>query len=96
MLDLLAAGDSWRDDFNVGGRRFDGRNETAIADFCRQIVVFFFKAEGTGHAAAAGVDFADFVAGGFEHRHRRRRADERFLVAVAVQQGFLSITARFE
>ena len=58
--------------------------------FSRQIVVFFFKTEGAGHAAAAGVDFAHFVTGGFEHRDRRRGADKSFLMAMAVQQNFFA------
>ncbi len=75
MIDLLAAGNPRRDDFNVRRRSFDRRRQAAVADLDRQIVVLFFKAEGARHAAAAGVDFADFVAGGFEHGDGRRRAD---------------------
>ena len=56
MFDLLAAGDSRRDDFYVGTGRLDCRGEAAVADSQRQIVVLFLEAEGARHAAASRIN----------------------------------------
>src|SRR5258705_13392687 len=90
VLDLLSARNPWGDILGFDADRFDGRREAAVADLRREIVMFFFKTEGAGHAAAARVDFTDFVASGFEHRGRRRGADQSFLMAVAMQQTLLT------
>ena len=82
MLDLLSAGDPRCDDLYLVAARLDCRNQPALTYFCGEIVMLFLEAEGAGHAAAAGVDFADFITGGFEHRYRGSRADERFLMTV--------------
>src|SRR6266498_1603239 len=50
--------------------------------------MFFFEAEGAGHAAAARIDFADFEACRLENRDCWCSADEGFLMTVAVQQRF--------
>ena len=86
MFDLLAAGDSRRDDFDIGTGRFNRGGEAAIADGQRQIVVLFLEAKGARHAAAARVDFADFEAGGLQNGDCRRRSDQRFLMTVTVEQ----------
>src|SRR5581483_10179252 len=90
VMNLLSARDSRRDDLDGITGRFLRRRLAPIADLRRQIVVLFFEAEGARHAAAAGVDFTDVVAGGFEHRDRRRRADQRFLMTMSVQQYFFA------
>src|SRR5437773_11260885 len=86
VLDLLAAGDARSDDLRVGGRGLDGRGEAPVAQRHRDVVVLLLEAEGARHAATAGVHLADLVARPYERRHRRRRADHRLLMAVAVEQ----------
>src|SRR5512147_2937871 len=76
MLDLLAAGNPRRDNFNFIACRSHSRRESAVADLGRQLVMFLFEAERSGHATAAGVDFADLVAGSFEHRDCRSGTDQ--------------------
>ena len=53
MIDLLPAGDSRGDDFDVGTRGFHGGNEAAVTDLSRKIVMLFFESKGSGHAAVA-------------------------------------------
>ena len=55
-----------------------------------------FEAERTRHAVAAGVDFVHFKASSRQHRHGRRRADQRLLVTVAVEQPFSPLAVRGE
>ena len=86
VFDLLAAGDARRHNLDLSASRFNRRRETAIADRQRQIVMFFFEAEGAGHAAAARVDFVDFKTCRLENRNCRCGSDESLLMAVAVEQ----------
>src|ERR1700730_17975814 len=86
VLDLLAAGDSRSDDRRVGGRGLYGRGQAPVAQRHRDVVVLLLEAEGARHAATAGAYLADLVSRPRERRHRRRRADERLLVAVAVEE----------
>ena len=48
--------------------------------------MFLLKAKGAGHAAATGIHFAHFEARPFQQRDSRNRADQSFLMAVAVQE----------
>ena len=86
VLDLLPARDSGGNDLHVASCRPHRRYEAPIGDGHRKVIVFFFKAEGTCHAAAARIDFTDLKAGGFQHGNGRRRSDQSFLMAVTVQQ----------
>lgn len=88
VFDLLAAGDAGRHQLDGRARGLDRRCQTPIAYRQRQIVVLFFEAKGTGHTAAARIDFADFEAGLLENRDSRPRPDQGFLMAVAVEQDF--------
>src|SRR5262249_3459171 len=63
MLDLLAARNTGRDDERVGMRRLHRGSQPAVAEGNGDVVVLTFEAEGPGHAAAAGIDFADVIAG---------------------------------
>src|SRR5512144_3027016 len=90
MLDLLSAGNSRRDNVDFGSGCIYSRHQTPVGDLSRQIVVLFLETERAGHAAAARIHFNNLVTGGFEHRCRRRRADERLLMAMSVQQNFLT------
>src|SRR6266536_685863 len=87
MLDLLAARDTGRDDFRIGGRGLDGRREAPAAQRHREVVVLFLEAERSRHAAAARVHLAHLVACPGERGHRGRRANHGLLVAVPVEQG---------
>src|SRR6516225_5389086 len=96
MLDLLAAGDAGRHDLGLRGGGLDRRRQPPVAERDRDVVVLALEAERAGHAAAARVDLLDLEARPAERRDRRRRADERFLVAVAVQQRLLALRAKRE
>jgi len=56
LEDLLAAAETIRDDYGVVGGLADGGEEDALADGLGDGELFFFEAEGAGHAAAAGVE----------------------------------------
>src|SRR5438552_5822459 len=63
VLDLLAARDAGGDDRRGGVRRLDSGGETAIAERDGEVVVLALEPERAGHAAAAGIDLADVIAG---------------------------------
>src|SRR5437016_13360799 len=86
MLDLLAARDAGRRDHGVRGCRLDGGDQAAIAERDRDVVVLALEAERARHSAAPGIDLLHPKACPPEGRDGRRRADERFLVAVPMQQ----------
>src|SRR5262245_18135500 len=93
VLDLLAAGDAGRDDLGLGGRGLHRGRQPAIAERDGDVVVLALEAERSGHAAAAGVDLLDLEARPAKRRNRGRRADERLLVAMAVEQRLLALGA---
>src|SRR3989475_8068428 len=68
------------------GRRLHGGHQAAIAERDRDVVVLALEAERARHPAAPGIDLFHPEAGPPEGRDRRGRADERFLVAVPVQE----------
>src|SRR3989475_8052802 len=86
MLDLLAARDAGRRDHGVRGCCLDSGDQAAIAERDRDVVVLALEAERARHPAAPGIDLFHPEAGPPEGRDRRGRADERFLVAVPVQE----------
>src|SRR5512145_1463917 len=86
MLDLLATGNAGRDDLGLREGRLHCGRQPAVAECHRDFVMLALEAERPGHAAAARVDLLDLESRPAQHPDRRRRADERFLVAVAVQQ----------
>lgn len=88
VLQLFAAGEAADDD--VGGGVFaDGGEEALFADGAGDVVVGFFVAEGAGHAAAAGVEFARGAVGDqIQQCVGGAGADEGLLVAVAVEEDF--------
>src|SRR5262245_59324178 len=88
MFDLLAAGYSRSDNLHVRARSLDGRRQAPVADGERQIVVLRFKTEGSCHTAAARIYFRNVKSCPSEHRQRRTRSDQRFLMAVTVDQSF--------
>src|SRR5947209_10319872 len=96
MLDLLTAGDTRRDDLRLRGGGLHRGRQPAIAERDRDVVVLALEAERTGHAAAARVDLFDLEPGPAERRDRGRRADERLLVAVAVEERFPALGAERE
>src|SRR5438034_10777019 len=86
MLDLLAARDPGRHDHGVSRRRLDGGDQPPAAERDGDVVVLPLEAERARHPAAPGVDLLHPEARPRERRDRRPRADERLLVAVAVQE----------
>src|SRR5712692_6726662 len=86
VLDLLAARDAWRDHDGVRRRRLHGGRQAAVPERDRDVVVLALEAERARHAAAARVHFGDLEAGPRERGDGRRRAHQRLLVAVAVEQ----------
>src|SRR5436309_1071975 len=86
MLDLLTAGDTGGDDLRLRGGGLHRGREPTIAERDRDVVVLALEAERAGHAAAARVDFLDLESRPAKRRDRGRRADERLLVAVPVEQ----------
>jgi len=60
---LLGAAEAVGDEDRVCSFVADGGEEDALAQFLREVVFVFFEAEGTGHAAAAGVEKFHFGSG---------------------------------
>ena len=87
VVDLLATGDAGDGDGRVAVRAPDGGKEPVLTHGLRDVVVLRLEAEGAGHAAAAGIDEFDVVAGDeAQCPHRGLAANERLLVAVRMQQ----------
>ena len=85
--DLVAAGEAAGGDRGVRRRGAERGEEFFLGDLERKVVVLFFVAERTGHAATAGLEFANRRAGDArEERARRAAAEERLLVAMAVEE----------
>src|SRR5262245_24512735 len=80
--DLLAARDAGRAHRDFGRQRLHRRDEPAVRDLERQVVVLRLEAERARHPAAAGIHLAHLVAGALQHGDRRGGADLRLLVAV--------------
>ena len=59
VLDLLAARSARRDQHGAGCHRARGRQQLALADLPRHLVVLLRVAERSGHPAAAGVEIDD-------------------------------------
>src|SRR3954452_16670154 len=87
VADLLAARDAGGRDEGVRGGRAEGGEQPLLADLHRQVVVLCLEAERARHPAAAGVELGDLrPRDALEQRDGRRRARERLLVAVAVEE----------
>ena len=86
VLYLLAAGDTLAHDLEVAFGRPDGAEQALLGDLERRLVVLFLEPEGAGHAATARLDLLDLAAGDRpQHLHGRAGADQRLLMAVAVE-----------
>src|SRR5205823_10812482 len=94
VFDLLPARDARRDHNGVRVV-FHGRKETAAAYGNRNVVMFLFVAERAGHAAAAGIDFFDWISkrNGFL---QITRADKRLLVTMSVDKSFRLLPLEFK
>src|SRR5688500_20407745 len=86
VLDLLPAGDAGQADGRGRGRRRNRREEPFLADLARDVVMLGFIAEGASHPTAAGATLSGGATRACEHSHRGAYANERLLVAVAVEQ----------
>src|SRR5262245_57768709 len=96
MLDLLPARNARGHDLRLLRGRLDRRREPTVPERHRDVVVLALEAERAGHAAAARIDLLDLEPGPAECRYRGRRADERLLMAVAVEQRLLALGAERE
>lgn len=86
VFDLLAAGDACDGDDGVVGGGADAGEEAFFADLAGDVVVLTFVAEGSCHAAAARAGFFCVEPGVLEHAHGWDDTDQRFLVAVTVEE----------
>src|SRR5438067_691473 len=100
VVDLVSTGGAGGDDQRIGRRGADGREEGELADLERQRIAVGGEAERAGHAAAAGGQDVEAVAGeASQARGARLDAPECLLVAVAVKHdrtgcGFGSLVHR--
>ena len=81
--DLFAAAEAVADDDGFGVVA-DGGEKDAFAQFLREVVFFFFEAEGAGHAATAGVEEFDVCSGEAEEGELVVHAHGGAVMAVAV------------
>jgi len=73
VFNLVTATGAGRGDERCGGSRAHSREQHEFADLLRECEVLVFVTKRTGHAAAAGRNHRDFVAGGeFEDFDGRR------------------------
>ena len=63
VVNLLAAGDASGSDQRVVRRRTNGRKQAHLTDLHRQIIMFTFETERTGHATAARIEHVHLSAG---------------------------------
>ena len=86
--DLLAATEAGGNDQGVFGCLAHGGEEHLLADRDRHVVALpLLEAEGAGHTAAAGVEHLQIEPEIAQHLHRVVHVEDRFLMAVAVEQG---------
>lgn len=89
--DLLAAAETVGDDESVGIGRLDGGQQTVVGDGFGDFVLVALEAEGSGHAAAAGLNgFDDGTGVAQEGDFVRGSAEDRFVMAVAVDEDALA------
>jgi hypothetical protein len=88
MFDLLSAGDAGRNDLDIGSSGFDRGRKPAISYGDRKIIMLFFKAKGTCHAAAARIDFTHLETRRSQQSDSGCRSDQSLLMAMAVKQRF--------
>ncbi len=86
--DLLAAAESVGDDEPVGGGLADGGEKFEFADGFGDLIFVVLEAEGSGHAATSGGGRPEVDADAVQERLFRGHLHDRFVVAVAVEQGF--------
>ena len=87
MLHLLAARRAGRHEDGIRRHRPRRRQQLALADLPRHLVVLLRVAERSGHAAAAGVEIDDRARrDARQQRARRRQQAHRLLMTVTVQQ----------
>ena len=87
MLDLLPARNAVRHNVHVRPGAFYRREQTLPTDVHRQLVMLRLVAERAGHATAPRGDLTHFVSWRQpQQRQRRRGADQRLLMTVAMQQ----------
>ena len=83
--DLLLATEAVGDEDVAGCGGSDGGKQDAFGQGLGDGKLFLFKAEGSGHAAASGVEKGDLGTGTLENLNLGLHLRQRFLVAVAVQ-----------
>jgi hypothetical protein len=89
--DLFAATETVGDDDRRGRGGLDRGQQAVAGDGLRELKLAGFKAEGAGHAAAAGLDRFDRSAGLAEQGDFiGRTAENGFVVTVAVDQNLYS------
>src|SRR3954469_1196450 len=86
--DLLAATEARGNDQGVLRSLAHGGEEHLLAHRDRDVVALpLLEAEGAGHAAAAGVEHLQIEPEIAQHLHRVVHVEDRFLMAMAVEQG---------
>ena len=88
MGDLLAATEAVGDDEPVGWGAANGREEFEFADGHGDVIFLAFEAEGAGHTAATGSGALEVDAEAAQEGLFGGHLHERFLMAVAVEDGF--------
>src|SRR5579863_4505705 len=96
MKNLFAATEAIGNDQCVIASLPDGGEEDALANRLREGVLFLFKAKGTGHSAAAGIDGAHLDAYFAEQRFFDGHFHQGLLMAVAVKENFPGKPRRHE
>ena len=86
--DLFTATETIGDDEPVGWCLADGGEEFEFADGHRNVIFVCFKAEGAGHAAAAGSGALEIDAEAVEDGFFGGHLHQGFLMAVAVKNCF--------
>ena len=65
MFDLLSAGDSRGQHFDIGWRIADNLEQAPLPDFHGELIVFDLKAKRPGHPAATGIYLLHFKTAQF-------------------------------
>src|SRR5437764_779476 len=94
LLDLLAATEAVRDDLDLRRGRAHGREQHALADRLRDLVLALLEPERARHAAAAGRDDLVIQPEPVEELALAIGADDGVLVTMQVHQRLLAMRAR--
>src|SRR5438045_3731904 len=96
LLDLLAATETVGNDEGIGSRLARPRQQDALADPHRDIVMLRFEPERAGHATASGVEMLEIQSHPAQHKLLWLEFHDRFVMTMPLHDGLALQARHFE